>query len=224
MKILIVEDEEELLTSMLKYLRTEGYTCESATSYEAGLEKIHLYDYDCYVFDIGLADGSGLDLVRELKKIKPEAGILIVSARNSLDDKVKGLNIGADDYLTKPFHLFELNARIKAIFRRLKSVFAREIAFNEIKMVPESFQVFVCEKEITLTKKEFGLLLFFILHKNKVISKESIAEHLWGDDADNLGSFNFIYTHFRNLRKKIVDAGGNDYFQTVYNVGYKFSE
>lgn len=224
MKVLVVEDEEELLASMMKYLRMEGYTCESATTYEGGMEKIHLYEYDCHIFDIGLAGGSGLDLVEELKRIKPDAGTIIVSARNSIDDKIKGLNIGADDYLTKPFHLFELNARIKAIIRRLKSVFSKEIMFNEIKMVPESFQVFVCDKEISLTKKEFGLLMFFILHKNKVISKESIAEHLWGDDADSLGSFNFIYTHFRNLRKKIMDAGGNDYFQTVYNVGYKFSE
>jgi len=224
MKVLVVEDESELLNSMTEYLRQEGYMCEPSPTYAFALEKIHLYDYDCYVFDLGLSDGNGLDLIQELKKIKPEAGIIIVSAQNSLDDKIKGLQVGADDYLTKPFHLFELNARIKAIIRRSKALYSSEIVFNEIRMVPASFQVFVENKEISLTKKEFGLLLYFVTNKNKIISKESIAEHLWGDDADNLGSFNFIYTHFRNLRKKILDAGGNDYFQTVYNVGYKFSE
>lgn len=224
MKILVVEDEEELRLSISQYLRSEGYVCEAVATFDDGLEKIYLYEYDCYVFDITLPDGNGLRLVEELKRKKPEAGVIIISAKNSLDDKIKGLNIGADDYLTKPFHLFELNARIKAILRRVKSIFTREVAFNEIKLVPETFQVSIADKEVSLTKKEFDLLLYFILNKNKVISKETIAEHLWGDDADTLGSFNFIYTHLRNLRKKIMDAGGTDYFITIYNVGYKFAE
>lgn len=221
MKVLVVEDEEELLHSISHYFLSEGYVCEAALTYDVASEKIHLFDYDCYIFDIGLPDGNGIDLLKELKKIKPDAGVIILSAKNSLDDKLLGLNGGADDYLTKPFHLFELNARVKAIIRRLKGQFTNEITFNEITLVPETFHVAVHNKEITLTKKEFDLLLFFVLNKNKVISKESIAEHLWGDDVGNLDSFNFIYTHLRNLRKKIEEAGGKDYFQTIYNVGYK---
>ena len=222
MKVLLVEDEQELLQSMSRYLKSEGYTCESASTFDTGMEKMHLYDYDCCVFDISLPDGNGLNLVMGLKKLKPEVGIIIISAKNSLEDKIKGLNLGADDYLTKPFHLFELNARIKSIIRRAKGHYTNEIVFNEIRILPDTFQVFIYDKEIVLTKKEFDLLVFFVSNKNKVISKESIAEHLWGDNADSVGSYNFIYTHFRNLRKKILDAEGTDYFQTIYNVGYKF--
>ena len=224
MKVLVVEDELELVNSIAGYLRTEGYVCEAVSTFEEGNEKIHLYEYDCHIFDITLPDGNGLDLIKQLKVNKPEAGIIIISAKNSLDDKILGLNIGADDYLTKPFHLFELNARIKAILRRVKSIYNNEVIFNNIKLIPDTFEAFIGDNTLILTKKEFDLLLYFILNKNKVISKESIAEHLWGDSADNLDSFNFIYTHLRNLRKKIMDAGGIDYFKTIYNVGYKFSE
>lgn len=223
MKILIIEDEGELLKTAKNYLNSEGYVCEGASTLAEGLEKINLYDYDCVVADIGLPDGNGLDIVQLLKSRMASSGIIIISARNSLDDKVNGLDIGADDYLTKPFHLSELNARVKAIIRRRQFQGNKEIVFNEIKVGTETFQAFVNQKLVILTKKEFDLLVYFIANKDKVVTKESIAEHLWGDYIDSVNSYDFIYNHISNLRKKLIEAGSRDYIQTVYGVGYKFA-
>jgi DNA-binding response OmpR family regulator len=224
MKILIIEDEKDLRKSMVSYLTQEGYLCESAGDYEEALEKIGIYDYDCFVVDIMLPKGTGLDLITEIKKKNAESGIIIVSAKNSLEDKLKGLEIGSDDYLTKPFHLSELMARIKSIIRRRNFKGNNEIIFNEIKVLPDARQVFVNDKEIVLTGKEFDLLIFFLSNKGRVIPKDSIAEHLWGDYMDQADSFDFIYTHIKNLRKKLVQHGAKDYLNTVYGIGYKFQE
>ena len=224
MKILIIEDEEELLNSAVSYLRGEGYICEEASTLAQGLEKIRLYIYDCVIADIGLPDGNGLKLVKELKSNLPDTGVIIISSRNSLDDKINGLDIGADDYLTKPFHLSELNARVKSILRRRKFQGNKEIDFNEIHVVPETLQASVNGKSIILTKKEFDLLIYFISNKDKVLTKEYIVEHLWGDYMDTANSYDFIYTHVSNLRKKLVEAGSRDYVKTVYGVGYKFTD
>jgi len=224
MKILIIEDEKDLRKSMVSYLTQEGYLCESAGDYEEALEKIGIYDYDCFVVDIMLPKGTGLDLITEIKKKNSESGIIIVSAKNSLEDKLKGLEIGSDDYLTKPFHLSELMARIKSIIRRRNFKGNNEIIFNEIKVMPDARQVFVNDKEIVLTGKEFDLLIFFLSNKGRVIPKDSIAEHLWGDYMDQADSFDFIYTHIKNLRKKLVQHGAKDYLNTVYGIGYKFQE
>jgi DNA-binding response OmpR family regulator len=174
--------------------------------------------------DITIPGGSGLDIIRELKKKGSEAGIIIISAKNSIEDKISGLDLGADDYLTKPFHLSELNSRIKSIVRRRSFKGSNEICFHEISIVPDEMLVSVNKKTVTLTKKEFDLLLFFISNKNRVITKESIAEHLWGDDMDTADSFDFIYSHIKNLRKKLVEKGSEDYIQTVYGMGYKFGK
>jgi DNA-binding response OmpR family regulator len=171
-----------------------------------------------------LPKGTGLDLITEIKKKNAESGIIIVSAKNSLEDKLKGLEIGSDDYLTKPFHLSELMARIKSIIRRRNFKGNNEIIFNEIKVLPDARQVFVNDKEIVLTGKEFDLLIFFLSNKGRVIPKDSIAEHLWGDYMDQADSFDFIYTHIKNLRKKLVQHGAKDYLNTVYGIGYKFQE
>jgi len=224
MKILLIEDEKALSDSILSYLREEGHTCELASDFKSAGLKTDLYSYDCLVVDITLPGGSGLEIIRELKKKGSEAGIIIISAKNSLDDKISGLDLGADDYLTKPFHLSELNSRIKSIIRRRTFKGSKEIVFNEISMIPEEMQVMVGKKQIVLTKKEFDLLLFFISNKNRVITKESIAEHLWGDNMDTADSFDFIYSHIKNLRKKLIEKGSEDYIQTVYGMGYKFSE
>ncbi len=224
MKILIIEDETELLKEIASYLLKENYTCELAADFESAHEKLHLYHYDIAVIDITLPDGSGLELIRELKKLKTDTGILIISAKNSLDDKLNGLEMGADDYITKPFHLAELNARIKAIIRRRKFSGSMEIIHNEIKINPEDKHVLVNETELQLTKKEYELLHFFIANKNRLLTRESIAEHLWGDNIDLADNFDFIYTHINNLRKKIAYAGGNDYLQTVYGMGYKYTD
>jgi DNA-binding response OmpR family regulator len=223
MKVLIIEDEKPLADSMVQYLSQEGYRCESVSLFRKALEKINIYNYDCVVVDIGLPDGNGLDLIRELKKNKSETGIIIVSARNALNDRIDGLEIGADDYLTKPFHLSELNARLKSIIRRRTFSGNKEIIYNEISIEPDSMSVSVNSHPITLTKKEYDLLLYFLANKNHVVTKESIAEHLWGDNMDLVDSFDFIYTHIKNLRRKMLDKGAKDYIQTIYGMGYKFN-
>ncbi len=224
MKILIIEDEQELLDSTVSYLRSEGYICEEASNLKDGIAKINLYTYDCVIADIGLPDGSGLKLVSELKNKLPDTGVMIISARNSLDDKISGLDIGADDYLTKPFHLSELNARIKSILRRRKFHGSKEIDFHEIHIVPDTLQATVRDVPMTLTKKEFDLLIYFISNKDKVLTKEYIVEHLWGDYIDSADSYDFIYTHVSNLRRKLIELGARDYVKTVYGVGYKFTD
>lgn len=223
MKILIIEDEKDLLDSMKMYLESEGYLCETASDYQKASEKINMYDYDCVVVDITLPKGNGLQIIEELKEKKSETGIIIVSAKDSLDDKLKGLELGSDDYLTKPFHLSELNARIKAIVRRKNFDGKNELLLNEIKIDLPSRTVFIKKQQLILTTKEYELLLFFISNKNKVITKNAIAEHLWGDDMDQNDSFDFIYTHIKNLRKKMLEKGGRDYIKTIYGIGYNFS-
>jgi len=222
MKILLVEDEPALAQSMAGYLREEGYLVEYAPTYGLALEKTALYQYDCILVDIMLPDGNGLDLIRHLKKQNSAAGLLIISAKNALDDRISGLDLGADDYLTKPFHLSELNARIKAILRRRQFAGNPEVVFAEIRVQTAEKQVFVHDQPIALTRKEYDLLLFFLANKNRVLTREAIAEHLWGDDADQMDSFDFIYSHIKNLRKKLTEQGAADYLKAVYGVGYKF--
>jgi DNA-binding response OmpR family regulator len=221
-KILLIEDEKELSNAIETYLKKENYLCETAFTFDQAREKVHLYQYDCILVDINLPDGNGLDIIRELKVNQSEAGILIISAKNSLDDRLTGLDIGADDYLTKPFHLSELNARIKSIIRRRNFGGKNEILMKELRIIPDSMQVYVNGKQIILTKKEFDLLIFFLSNKDRVLTKEALAEHLWGEEMDMADSFDFIYTHIKNIRRKIMDKGGHDYIQTIYGMGYKF--
>ncbi|MCF6171489.1 MAG: response regulator transcription factor [Bacteroidales bacterium] len=223
MKILIVEDEVALAESIGEYLKDEGYVNELVFDFQSASEKINTYSYDCVIVDINLPDGNGLDLIRQLKKNRAASGIIIISARNSLDDRIAGLDIGADDYLVKPFNLPELNARIKSVIRRINFSGSNEIVLNEIRIDTDAIQVFVHDELVVLTKKEYDLLIFFIANKNRVLSKESIGENVWGDYADTLSSFDFIYTHIKNLRKKLLEKGARDYLQNVYGVGYKFN-
>ena len=224
MKILIVEDEIELLDSMASYLKNEDFICEKASTFFEAEDKLISFNYDIILLDISLPDGSGIDLLKLIKEKSPTTGVLIVSAKNSLDDKLTGLDLGADDYITKPFHLAELNSRVNSLIRRQKFDGDETIQFNEIQINPSSKSVTVNDKPIELTKKEYNLLLYFITNKNKVLTKESIAEHLWGDDIEMSDSYDFIYTHMGNLRKKIKKLGAPDYLKTMYGLGYKFSE
>ena len=222
MKLLLIEDEPELRNSIRDYLEMEGNIVEFAEDFSRAEDKTGAYDYDCVLVDITLPDGNGLDIIKQIRNNKSVVGIIIISAKNSIDDKVYGLDIGADDYLPKPFHLFELNARIKALVRRKKFDGNNEIVVNEITIIPDAKQVLVNKQEITLTAKEYELLLYFISNKNRVISKSAVAEHLWGDNADRLDNFDFIYNHIKNLRKKLLDTGCPDYLQTIYGIGYIF--
>jgi DNA-binding response OmpR family regulator len=222
MNILIVEDEKQLLDSILTFLTESGMKCDKAENLSEAMSKIETNDYDCIVLDIGLPDGSGLKIIEEMQQKENQTAIVIVSAKNSLDDRLTGLNIGADDYITKPFYMPELVARIKSVVRRRSFSEKNEIVFNELRVIPDEMMMFVNDKMVSLTKKEHELMLYLINNQNKVLTKESIAEHLWGDHADIADSFDFIYSHIKNLRKKITDNGGNDYLKSVYGVGYKF--
>lgn len=223
MKILIIEDEKAIRESIVTYLTDERYLCEIAVDYLSAFEKIEMYEYDCILLDITLPGGSGLSLLKELKSTSRLDGVLIISARNAIDDRVEGLNLGADDYLTKPFHLSELSARVAAIIRRKQFEGNNEVHYNEINIDTFAKTVAVNKTIIDLTRREYDLILFFVSNKNRVISKNAIAEHLWGDEMDAVDNYDFIYTHIKNLRKKLTDAGCTDYIHSIYGMGYKFS-
>ncbi|QNF32565.1 response regulator transcription factor [Adhaeribacter swui] len=222
MKILIVEDNRELAETLVHYFKQEGYLCETAYNYQTAEEKVHLYEYDVIVLDITLPDGSGLEILKQLKQKRPDAGVLIISAKDALDDKLNGLNLGADDYLTKPFHLAELNARIQSLLRRKRFNGSHEITVGDLRLNTVTAQVLVKGQEIILTRKEYELLLYFLSNRNRILNKEAIAEHLWGDNIDMADSFDFIYTHIKNLRKKIASHGSTNNIKSVYGMGYKF--
>jgi DNA-binding response OmpR family regulator len=222
MKILLVEDEIEMQKSISHYLGLEKYIVEIANDFEMAYEKIQLYEYDCVLLDITLPKGNGLELIKSIKNRRPKTGIIIISAKNSLDDKIDGLNLGADDYLPKPFHLPELNARIKALIRRNNFDGVDSITINEISIYPDERRVLIHDVLINLTNKEFDILIYFIANKNRVIQKSALVEHLWGDNADQFDNFDFIYNHVKNLRKKLIAADCTDYIQSLYGIGYTF--
>ena len=224
MNLLLIEDEPDLAEAILKYMQGEDFHCEWVSDMSKALEKIHLYSYDCLLVDVNLPDGNGMKVINQLKETKSPSGIIIISARDSIDDKITGLDSGADDYITKPFELSELNARIRSVIRRRNFDGHKEITFREIVILPDEHLVKVNDQPISLTKKEYDLLIYFISNKNRVLTKSAIAEHLWGDEMDMADSFDFIYAHLKNLRKKILAQGGEDYIQTIYGVGYKFGQ
>jgi len=206
---------------MVEFLSASGYLCESVLNFKDAVEKIEVYDYDCIVLDIMLPGGSGLQILQYLKENHKTDGVIIISAKDSLEDKISGIELGADDYLTKPFHLSELSVRVAAIIRRNKFQGRAIISAGEIEVDTMGKSISIHHQNVELTQKEFQLLLFLIINKNKVISKNAIAEHLWGDDMDIASNFDFIYAHIKNLRKKIIAAGGEDRIRSIYGVGYK---
>ena len=224
MKILIIEDEKDLVEIMKNYLGSEGFLCESASSYFEAEDSLSVFKYDIIILDLTLPGGDGLDLIKLIKERNKEAGLLIVSAKNSLDDKIKGLDKGADDYISKPFHLAELNSRIKSLARRRHFDGTNELIFNEIKINIESNEISVNGEIIDLTKTEYDILLYFMVNRNKLITRESIAEHAWGDSISYADNFDFVYSHIKNLRKKIREKNGGNYIHNLYGIGYKFSD
>lgn len=223
MKLLFVEDEPVLLKEMEGYFSSLNYICEQALTYYQASEKLNNYSYDIVVLDISLPDGNGIDLIQGIRVHHPETGIMILSARDSLQDKLKGLNLGADDYLTKPFYVEELNARINALYRRKALKGANEVGFDDFNLDLDSKLLFFRKSAIALTRKEFEMLIYFVVNKNRVMSKSSIAEHLWGDHVDQFDNFDTLYAHIKNLRKKLINASGKDYIKSVYGMGYKFT-
>ena len=224
MKILIVEDEHKLSDSIVTYLKSEKYLCEQAFDYNEALEKVRGYDYDCVLLDLMLPGGSGLDILRDIKRRNNPAGVIIVSAKDSLDDKVKGLEIGADDYLPKPFHLAELGMRVYAIIRRKEFGASNTRESDGMKISLREKSVGANGRPGTPTKSDYDLLLFFIGNRNRVLSKGAIAEHLSGDFADMMDNFDFVYTHIKNLKAKLAQTGMPNCIQNVYGMGYKWIE
>jgi len=222
MKILIIEDEKELASNIAAYLSEENYLCEFAETFQQAIDKIGAYSYDCILLDLMLPGGDGLKILEELKQQNKQEGVIIISAKDSLTDKITGLQIGADDYLAKPFHLSELAARIYSVIRRKQFANSNVIRLKELQIDLLAKTVFVNQDQVLLTKKEFDLLLLFIGNKNRVLSKSALAEHLSGDIADMLDNHDFVYAHIKNMKKKLVDAGYQNYLKTVYGTGYKW--
>lgn len=223
MKILIIEDEPSLRELIQRSLEKERYVVEAAADFQSGLRKIEDYDYDCVLLDIMLPDGNGLNLLEQLKKMRKRENVIIISAKDSLDDKVLGLELGADDYLPKPFHLAELNARIKSVIRRQRRDGEMDIRLANIRIVPDTFQVFVDDKEVELTRKEYDILLYFANRPGRLVNKNTLAESVWGDHIDQVDNFDFIYAQIKNLRKKLKDAGALAELKAVYGFGYKMT-
>jgi len=221
MKLLIVEDESSLLNGIKDYFEQSDFLCEGVLTFREAISRIEDFTYDCIILDINLPDGNGFQLLQYLRECKKDDSVIIISARDSLDDKIAGLNLGADDYLAKPFHLSELNARVKALIRRKYTQGINQLEMGNITLDLSAHTVNCNNKPVALTKNEFDLLLYLLNNKNKVVSKQAIAEHIYGDQADNLPSFDFVYSQIKNLKRKLKEKGCEEQIQTVYGLGYK---
>lgn len=222
MKILIIEDEPDIASSIKAYFKSNGVQCETSTNAKDSLLKIGLYDYDCILLDLMLPDGDGFDILKDLRRRNKTEGVIIISAKENLETRLEGFNLGADDYVTKPFHLSELLVRVQSLIRRKNFNGSNIVSFNEIEVDVMAKTVRVKNQKLDITKKEIDLLLFLIGNENKVLSKSAIAEHLSGDMADMLDNHDFVYAHIKNLKKKLTKAGSEDYIKTVYGLGYKW--
>lgn len=221
MKILIVEDEPSLRELIQLSLEKERYVVETAESFNVALRKMEDYEYDCILLDITLPGGSGLDLLKRMKEVKKHENVIIISAKDSLEDKVLGLELGADDYIAKPFHLVELNARIKSVIRRNQQGGSLDIKQGNVRIVPQDFHVFINDELIELNRKEYDILLYFMNRPGRLVNKNTLAESVWGDHIDQVDNFDFIYAQIKNIRKKMKDAGATIEIKAVYGFGYK---
>ena len=221
MKILIVEDEPQMLENMAKTLEAEAYIVESASSFKEASQRIGVYEYDCILLDIGLPDGNGLELLKTIKDKGLQDGVIIVSAKDSLDDKLKGLDLGADDYLPKPFHMAELRARVKAVLRRRNFEGQNELQFGNVSINTSNRTLFIDKEEVDLNRKEYDVLLYLASNKDRLVNKTALAEHVWGDNIDQADSFDFIYSQIKNLRKKLEIHTSDIEIKAVYGIGYK---
>jgi DNA-binding response OmpR family regulator len=222
MKVLLIEDENELANSIRDYLKSNDIICEVANTLSSAL--LRITDYDCILLDLMLPDGNGFEILKELKLQKKQEGVIIISAKETLETKIEGFNLGVDDYLTKPFHLSELLVRIQALVRRKNFKGSNTVSYKDIEVDLLSKTVKVNGRTIDMTKREIDLLLYLIGNKNRVLSKAAIAEHLSGDMADMLNNYDFVYAHIKNLKKKLNDSGKTDYIRTIYGIGYKWQD
>jgi DNA-binding response OmpR family regulator len=224
MKILIVEDEAAMRDTIAQSLQQENYIVETAADFGEALQKIEVYDYDCILLDVGLPGGSGLTLLEELKSQQKTDGVIIISAKDSLEDKIKGLNLGADDYLPKPFHLAELHARVRSVVRRKKWEGSEMITCNNLRIDADQRAVWVDNKPVDLNRKEFDTLLYLVTNKDRLVNKAALAVHVWGDYIDEANSFDFIYSQIKNLRRKLKSSHAQLEVQAVYGIGYKLTD
>lgn len=222
MKILIVEDDPSLMEVMAAALKKDGHTVEGAADFSSASQKMELYAYDCILLDIMLPDGSGLDLLDELHAMGKRTNVIILSAKDSLEDKVKGLDLGADDYLPKPYHLAELHARLKSLFRRNMREGERKVQYGNIEIMPDQFKVIIGGKEVELSRKEYDILFYFMARPGRLVNKSTLAESVWGDHIDQVDNFDFIYAQIKNLRKHLKENGATPELKAVYGIGYKF--
>jgi len=223
-KILVIEDEPQLLSNIKESLEKEKFLVETAADYHSAIDKIFIYEYDCILLDIMLPNGNGLNILAKLKKDGKSENVIIISAKDSLDDKLKGLELGADDYLTKPFHLAELNARVKAVLRRQQLNGKDTIEFANIVLNLKERTFIVNDQNVLLNRKEFDILNYFLLNKNRLVTKSALAEHVWGDNSDNADNFDFVYYQIKNLRKKLQSANAEIEIESIYGIGYKLIE
>jgi len=224
MKILVVEDEQDMMDNIVSCLEREQYIVETAKNYLSAIQKINTYDYDCILLDITLqSKESGLDILKELKTLNKTDGVIIISAKNSLDDRIQGLNLGADDYLSKPFHLSELLARVKSVYRRRKLVGSSNINAGNLMIDIDQRMAYIDDNLLPTNRKEFDVLLYLVINKNRLVNKSALAESVWGDQIDSADNFDFIYSQIKNIRKKLKDAGAVLEIQAIYGVGYKLT-
>ena len=224
MKILIVEDDASLREIIQRSLEKERYVVESAADFLSALDKIEVYDYDCILLDIMLPGGSGLEVLQRIKELRKKENIIIISAKDSLEDKVAGLELGADDYLAKPFHLAELTARIRSVLRRKHRDGEAVIELGNVRLFPDIFQVWIDNVQIELSRKEFDILHYFMNRPRRMVNKQLLAESVWGDHIDQVDNFDFIYAQIKNLRKELKEAGASVELKAVYGLGYKLTD
>lgn len=221
MKILIVEDEPQLQEVIRRTLEKERYVVETAGTLSAALEKTGVYDYDCILLDIMLPDGSGLQLLEELKQLRKKENVIIISAKDSIEDKIAGLDLGADDYLAKPFHIAELVARVRSVMRRKHRDGEHTIQVGNVLLNPDKFSVEVAGSPVELSRKEYDILHYFMNRPGRLVNKGALAESVWGDHIDQVDNYDFVYAQMKNLRKKLTDAGADIEIKAVYGAGYK---
>ena len=222
MKILIVEDDRDLREITTRSLEKERYVVSQAPDYRTALQKVEDYDYDCILLDIMLPDGNGLNLLKELHDLGKRTNVIILSAKDSLEDKVAGLDLGADDYLPKPFHLAELHARLKSLFRRSQREGEHKLQVGNIELFPDLLRVQIAGRQVELNRKEYDILYYFMSRPGRLVNKNTLAESVWGDHIDQVDNFDFIYAQIKNLRKRLKDAGATPELKSVYGFGYKF--